>query len=1017
MKQSKFTILIFAVLFSLTSASFAQSTSTQGTEFWVSFMTNGHKYHTAAPNNGNWILTQVLISGQRDCSVTLTNPQTGWTETHQVQANNITTIDIDEDVAYVDGISEQVMNKGLQITSTDTVSVFCTNIAHLSFDASYVLPTQSLADDYIIQTYDQSHYSSNLNYQTQNQTSAFLIVATEDHTVVDITPSVPTLNGHGSGNEFTITLNKGQAYQVRSNRNDGPVYNRDLSGSRVTARNCKRIAVFNGNTLTAIPSQESSYDHVFEQAMPVQSWGKQFVVTKSLERSYDVVKIISASDDNEIYKNGESIATINTGESYSFDLTGNNNSCFIETSGRAAVYLYNRSRDGNSIGDPSVVWIAPVEQRIDRITFSTFNNENINIDTHHVNIIVNTEDVGDVFLDNQRIPSNEFSPVTGNNEFSFARKDIQHGVHHLQCDHGFNAHVYGFGIAKGYAYLVGSKTEDLTVKVELNGTLVQPNDTVEHCVSDPILFDAAVSLSNYDLLWNFGDGTTSTQNPVTHNYSNKDFYEVSLIITTDEVGGCVFSTSDTLRFYVDSRQKYTTEDVEVCKGELYAEHGFNVIVTNDTILGKAIDNPEHPHCPDSLLVYITALPGYYAAYNETRCWTNEPFTYTDHGFDLLIDHPSTYTEQITASIPGGCDSIIDLTLTVTDRIVNPNPIEYSGCSESFTWNGVTYNASGDYEQVFTSALGCDSIIELHIFLDEILEGDTDTVRGVCTAYEWHGHLYDLSGLYTDTIPSAAGCDSIVHLDLVLDEIYEGGTDTVRGICTAYEWHGHLYDQTGFYTDTIPSAAGCDSIVHLDLSMMHDDLSEIHPMDTVTDTPHWVITTTDFEIHSYDFTIWDSSPGIVWDSVEWNFETNNNNWILEPWGSPATQCRVYVLTHVEDTVWLTAEVFNECYPEGKTLRYWLLSSFYGIDESSSADFSISPNPNSGQMQLNLKNLIGETSIKVIDMKGKIVDQFQISNYFEAYSMPYVCKCKASGIYLFVLTNEGRNYTRKVSIANE
>ena len=266
MKHSKFTILIFAVLFSIIPASFAQSTSTQGTEFWVSFMTNGHKYHTEAPYGGDWILTQVLVSGQRDCSVTVTNPQTGWTETHQVQANNITTIDIDEDIAYIDGTSEQVMNKGLQITSTDTVSVFCTNIAHLSFDASYVLPSQSLADDYIIQTYDQSNYSSSLSYQTLNQTSAFLIVATEDNTVIDITPSVTTLNGNPAGREFTIRMNKGQAYQVRSNR-EGTL--RDLSGSRVTARNCKRIAVFNGNTLTAIPFLGGSYDHVFEQAMPV----------------------------------------------------------------------------------------------------------------------------------------------------------------------------------------------------------------------------------------------------------------------------------------------------------------------------------------------------------------------------------------------------------------------------------------------------------------------------------------------------------------------------------------------------------------------------------------------------------------------------------------------------------------------------------------------------------------------------------------------------------------------------
>ena len=739
MKHIKFTFLIVAVLFFLTSASFAQNASTQGKEFWVSFMSNGHKYHTEGPNGGNWILTQVLVSGQRDCEVTLTNPQTGWTETRQVHANSITTIDIDENVAYIDGTSEQVLNKGLQITSTDTISVFCTNIAHLSFDASYVLPTQSLADDYIIQTYDQSSYSSGPSYQTQNQTSAFLIVATEDNTIVDIKPSVNTMTGRPAGQEFHITMNKGQAYQVRSHKENS---SRDLSGTRVTARDCKRIAVFNGNTLTAIPNNGSSYDHVFEQAMPVQSWGKRFVVTSSLEREKDVVKIISASDNNEIYKNGALIATINAGQSHSFDLTSNEASCFIEASGRAAVYLYNMSRGGNMIGDPSVVWIAPVEQRIDRITFSTFNNENINIETHHVNIIVNTEDVGNVFLDEVQIPSSAFSPVVGNSDFSFTRKDIQHGVHHLRCDNGFNAHVYGFGIAKGYAYLVGSKTEDLTVKVELNGAVVQPGDTIEHCISESIHLNAQVNLLSYELNWNLGDGTQSTQNPVTHEYNEKQLYEVSLIITTEEVGGCVFSTSDTLKLYIDGRQKYTIEEAELCKGDLYSENGFNVVITSDTILGKAIANPEHPLCPDSLLVYVTALPGYYASYNDTICWTDEPFTYTDHGFNLLIDHPDIYEDQINVPIPEGCDSIIDLRLVVTNRIVNPNPIVFSACADSVTLNGVTYTEYGDYEQVFTTIMGCDSIIQLHIVLSETVEGGTDTVTDICSAYEWHGQYYN-----------------------------------------------------------------------------------------------------------------------------------------------------------------------------------------------------------------------------------------------------------------------------------
>lgn len=974
MKHFTAILLMIAVLFSASSSIFAQSTSTQGTEFWVSFMSNGHKYHPSAPNNGNWILTQLLISSKRDCSGTISNPQTGWSTPFSVQANNITTIEIPEDQAYIDATSEQVQNKGLQVISNDTISVFCTNIAYLSFDASYVLPTQSLADEYIIQTYDQSNSSSSQAYQKANQTSAFLIVATENNTVVDITPTVETLGGHSALREFTITLNKGQTYQVRSNNT---TTDRDLSGSKVTSRNCKRIAVFNGNTLTAVPNNGSSFDHIFEQAMPLQSWGKRFVVTSSLERENDYVKVTSSSDNNRIYKNGQEIATLSTDESVIFELRNDEKSCFVEADGRVAVYLYHTTRGGNSIGDPSVVWIAPIEQRIDDITFSTFNNEHINIDNHHVNIIVNSEDVGTVVLDGNLISPSEFSFVNGSDQYCFTRQNIRHGVHRLQCANGFNAHVYGFGIAKGYAYLVGSTTANLTTKVNINNQLVQTSDTIPQCFREPVTFNAEINLLNYDLLWNFGDGTTSTSNPVTHTYDGQSIYHASLIITTDEIGGCTFSSSDTSLYYIDTRLNYEFEETELCEGEVYEEHGFHVVVTNDTILRKPIDNPDHPLCPDSLFVYITALDGFYAAYNDILCWQGESITYTEHGFNIDIDHPGTYSEQISAPIPGGCDSIVDLTLLVTDRIINPNPIEYSGCMKSFTWNNVTYTESGDYEQVFLSAMGCDSIIQLHI---------------------------------------------------ILDEAVEGGTDTVNGICTAYEWHGHFYDQPGFYTDTIPNSIGCDSIVHLNLSLISGaDPSEIQPMDTVTDTPHWVISATEFEINYYDFTVTENNPEIVWDSVQWSFETDNNNWVLRPFGEGNCNCRVVVVNHVEDTVWLNARIYDPCHPgESIVRRYWLICSFYDIDEhypstpstgsgtsSIAFNFDIVPNPNNGQMDIITTKIDGPVEVKVYNMSSLLIHEFVLSAHPESH-YSYTLSDYPSGIYLMALNYKGGIVTKKFVI---
>lgn len=963
MKHFKHTLLFITAFLMAISAAMAQDTSTQGTEFWVSYMGNGHKYHTGAPNS-DWILTQLLISGKRDCSGTINNPQTGWSTDFTVHANTITTVEIPESQAYVDELSEQKLNKGLQIITDDTVSVFCTNIAHLSFDASYVMPIQSLADEYIVQTYDQSSAPAQ-SFVKRNQTSAFLVMATEDNTTIDITPAVKTLNGHSAGQTFTVTMNKGQVYQVRSDNSDGNSQ-RDLSGSRVFAHDGKPIAVFNGNTLTCIPQRESSYDHIFEQAMPIRSWGKKFVVTSSLQREKDYIKVTSASDNNNVFKNGQQIATLQAYESYIFEMPNQEGSCFLETTNPSAVYLYHTSRDGSSRGDPSVLWIAPIEQRIDEITFTTFNDdEYASIDDHYVNIIVNRNDIGNVYLDGSPLPTDQFHNVNGSDLYSYARKKIQHGVHHLECFGGFNAHVYGFGIAKGYAYLVGSKTIDLTTRVFMNQTLVPKEGTYSYCPDATITFEAEVNLENASILWDFGDGTTSTQNPVTHTYADKRVYEVVLTATAKGA-----KSNEVSHYFVDTRTNTITEnDGEICIGDHYIGHGLDVVIANDTVIGIEVDNPIHPVCKDSLLIYVTALPGYYAAYEETLCWRDEPIVYTDHGFNLIIDHPDTYIEHVETPIPGGCDSIIDLTLTVTERIISPFGVVFSACAESFTFNDVTYTQNGIYEQVFISESGCDSVLLISVTLDETLEGGTDTVTGGCLGYEWHGKFYDASGFYTDTVTNTLGCDSIVHLDL------------------------HL---------TPPP-----------------DPTEIQPLDTLNPTPHMVISASEFDIHSYEFTIADNNPDAAWDSVEWSFETDIA-WILEPFGENNCSCRVIVLNREEDTVWLHARVIDPCNPgESIDRRFWLLCTFYGIGEdnpstsSGTLDFTIVPNPNKGEMSLLFGEMEGPATLKVYDMTGLLVDQ-TVLHVTPQSRTTYSLENKACGVYLMVLQHKGSTRSNKVVV---
>ena len=638
------TALLLSLLFVGISSAFSQDISTQGTEFWVSFMGNGYEEHgsSGAPAFTPYLTTQLMISSKQDCSGTVTNPITNWTKHFNVAANNITFVDIPKEQGYVE-LTEysQAVNRGLFVESTAPVSVYCANVARNSFDASYVLPVEAIANDYIIQTYDQS---TGIGTFGQYYTSAFLIVATEEGlTNVDITPTVRTLDGYSANFPFSITLRKGEAYQVRSHNSTG---SRDLSGSRVTARDGKKIAVFNGNTLTKIPSGDDS-DCVFEQAMPLQAWGKKFVVTASLGReANDYVKITSAYDNNVILKNGQNLCTLNANESTYFELGNSEKSCFIQASSSCAVYLYNHSKDESAtsnIGAPSMVWISPIEQRIDELTFSTFNDDaqyHVNVDNHYVNIIVKSEDAGDVTLDGALIAANLFETVHGTSEYKFYRKEIDHGVHHLSCPNGFNAHVYGFGVATGYAYMAGSNAADLSTTLFVDDVIVNQDDIVVHCDTDALTFVAEINYPDYfDVLWDFGDGSTSTSTTATHAYQGTDVYEVTFSFKVQEAPDSNPITITTV-FYVDTR---SDQDVQ---------------------------------------------------YYDTICF-RAPDTYTEHGFNLYYDHSGdTFTDSYTVTNQNGCQSLHTLYLTVNG--LSDLTAEHENRCDSMVWHGKTYYETGHY---------------------------------------------------------------------------------------------------------------------------------------------------------------------------------------------------------------------------------------------------------------------------------------------------------------------------------
>lgn len=175
----------------------------------------------------------------------------------------------------------------------------------------------------------------------------------------------------------------------------------------------------------------------------------------------------------------------------------------------------------------------------------------------------------------------------------------------------------------------------------------------------------------------------------------------------------------------------------------------------------------------------------------------------------------TYAD--TLQTVNGCDSIINLTLNVFDTLlVEQNVTICAG--ESFTFNGESYNESGNYTATLQTVNGCDSNIILNLEVLPISNTSIDT--SICTGQSLAigNETFATSGNYEVILQNSVGCDSIINLNL---NVSENITQNITAdICAGenYAFGNQILTESGIYTDTLQTMSGCDSIVMLRLNV-------------------------------------------------------------------------------------------------------------------------------------------------------------------------------------------------------
>ncbi len=514
--------ILLALLISAANSLLAQSTV--GTDFWMTILPNA-KYTPAAFNM--YVLKPVVkITGERPCSGTISNPHTGWTRSFEVEEGVATVLDIPEEQAYAQDSSDCVLETALHILTTDSVSVFVGNYRRGTFDVSCALPTPMLGNNYMVQTYEAFG-----NDETTR--SVLSVIAVEDNTTIDFLLTCNTCNGHFANVPFSVTLQEGQVYQMQS------VNYQNFNGSRVTSRNQKQnFAVIVAGRDVFVPDDATTCaDHAEEQMMPISTLGRRFVLTQTLHRNADMIRVTALKDHCEIRQNGTLLTIINANQCFDFEITADEPASFLETSEPAMVGMYaTGSQYENYFGDPDMVIINPVEQQTESVIFPTFRTTYVR--RHFINIVAETSKLSGMMLDTVNI-SSQFDVVPGNPEYSYARMEIEDGTYRLSnSTGGFLAFVYGYGHAEAYAYSAGAKIWTSELMVDNEPELEHPVG-FEAGIDEPMNF---MLRTNYDISeahWDFGDGqtVTTTDRIMQHSYAIGENYRLSCDIYRQNAQG------------------------------------------------------------------------------------------------------------------------------------------------------------------------------------------------------------------------------------------------------------------------------------------------------------------------------------------------------------------------------------------------------------------------------------------------------------------------------------------------
>jgi hypothetical protein len=329
------------------------------------------------------------------------------------------------------------------------------------------------------------------------------------------------------------------------------------------------------------------------------------------------------------------------------------------------------------------------------------------------------------------------------------------------------------------------------------------------------------------------------------------------------------------------------------------------------------------------------------------------------------------TLTLNQCLDANCDTdVITIVVNPTYNVAESATI----CQgQSIFLGGALQTQAGQYTDVFETINGCDSTVVTT--LSVVTQIVNNVTAAICQGQSIFlgGANQTQSGSYTDTYVSAAGCDSLVVTQLTVHPTYYIDNAVVT-ICPGESAFlgGDFQTVPGFYTDVFSTEFGCDSIVVTNLVAVNNPVPVINQNGILIQTGSYV---------SYQWLLngeeIDGATAQQWEPL------SNGTYIV----------------HVIDA--------NGC--EGTSAPFQVIT--VSVNNLSEGGFLVFPNPTSGEVFVEWPVMMANPVVQVLDATGRIVE---VRMSFVENRMMLNLSGYARGTYMIRIISDKNNFTARVVV---